>query len=454
MSNNFRCSFCNRILDKNSIFLKSANSKQYLCEECCLNSAILVESLLQNSKNVVSILKYSEHENKNLEDFVYSMQEIAALKKESELNQIFNPDTKKTITRSYVYNEVKKIIKGQDENLRTLISAIFRNQLIDLPNYKNNILIVGNTGVGKTESIMQILKLLDISFCICDASKYSETGYIGKDIDSSVEDLYKASGKNKEKTERGVIVIDEFDKLKECSGAGRDVSGSSVQEELLTLMNGTKVTVDGSKSIDTSFITFILMGAFDSNTPEEKLRNIREKRLGTDKQLIGFSKVENLSKFEEKKNEFKFLTYTSEDFSTYGIISQITGRCPVILEFNDLSFNILMDILKNSSISKLAYYTNYLLRYNVKVEITDDTLEEICNQALLDKTGARGLNRFLELLFSDVTKKIEFDLDEGIVYSKCKLTKETLYDSKNYTLIKCRNKKTIENVIKRNSISI
>ena len=90
-------------------------------------------------------------------------------------------------------------------------------------------------------------------------------------------------------------------------------------------MNGTKVTVDGSKSIDTSFITFILMGAFDSNTPEEKLRNIREKRLGTDKQLIGFSKVENLSKFEEKKNEFKFLTYTSEDFSTYGIISQITG---------------------------------------------------------------------------------------------------------------------------------
>ena len=81
MSNNFRCSFCNRILGKSTIFLKSANSKQYLCEECCLNSAILVESLLQNNKNVVSILQYSEHENKNLEDFVYSIQEIAALKK-------------------------------------------------------------------------------------------------------------------------------------------------------------------------------------------------------------------------------------------------------------------------------------------------------------------------------------------------------------------------------------
>lgn len=424
-----RCCMCKKVflVDEELPFYTINN--EYLCSDCCQEAAIKFDEFLNDDPKSKLIPISNSAEN-----LIISM-----LQKQFETKSIENSYTtpnKNIFNKREIFIEVTKHVKGQDKQIKKLISAITENQLITDSVYKNNIIIVGNTGCGKTFSLTKILSNMNICYTFVDANNYSEVGYIGNDIEDCIQSLANTSKDDLSKAERGVVIIDEFDKLRSQGGIGRDVSGTSVQEELLTLMSGTKVrvTINGKRGIefDTSFVTFILMGAFDDTNQDGKLTEIRKKRLNEKKELIGF-KVSSAN--EDVENSlFNEKLYLSEDFSKYGIIPQVTGRCPVILEFNELTKEMAMDILLNSESSKYSYFIERFKRYGIDIILDDSLLDTICEYAIKDKTGARGLNRFLEILFSEALEQIEYDYDDNIYYNKCVFYADSVINNTHYTL--------------------
>lgn len=435
------CCLCGRIISHNEDTwlekksLKIPVSNKYLCQDCCLDASIYIESIFHNDtvpmkphSNLCNTLSPTVKNYKKKEEPIKSSTTNAIIVE----NDVTQPKILLPKTKKEVFQEVIKTVRSQDQAVKRIIRTIYANLCIEDATFKDNILLIGNTGVGKTLSVTNILKQRDIPYTIADCNDFSEVGYIGKDISSTVETLYHVCGKNAELASRGVIILDEVDKLRKGEISGRDVSGESVQEELLTLLTGKKVEVGGRNFVDTSFITFILMGAFDSTCKSDKLSEIRKRRIEKAKGnfTLGFTTTHPL------ENNPIITTYTVEDLNQYGMIAQLSGRCTNIIELQEFDQTMCKDILLNSTSSKLRHIYTKFEMLGVNLIIEEDVIDQLCTYIVQLGAGARSISQFLNQVFTPALEKIEDDLDYcDKRYQTCLIKKETLLDHEQYELI-------------------
>ncbi len=303
---------------------------------------------------------------------------------------------------------------------------------------KPNVLLLGPTGVGKTFLMRNVAKLIGVPFVKADATKFSETGYVGYDVDDLVRDLVKAADGDVELAEYGIIYVDEIDKIaSQASNSGRDVSGRGVQINLLKLMEETEVnlhspqdmmgqmkafmdmqkgTTPNKSTISTKNILFIVSGAFD-----QLAENVR-KRLDVNR--IGFGSPDEKGSEEESVNRFLSKAET-RDFIDYGFEPEFVGRLPVRVACEELNKDDLGEILHSSEGNVLQQYKGDFAGYDIKFSIDDGAIEKIAEQAAEEKTGARGLVTVLERTFRD----FKFELPSVAIRS-FDVTAQTVDDPK------------------------
>ncbi len=304
-----------------------------------------------------------------------------------------------------VYNHYKRIIAGErmDDSDGVQIE-------------KSNLLMIGPTGCGKTYIVQTLAKLLDVPLAITDATSLTEAGYIGDDIESVLSKLLAAADNDVERAEIGIVFIDEIDKIaKKNSNRGRDVSGESVQQGLLKLLEGSEVEVPvGASSknamvplatINTRNILFICGGAF----PE--LEDIIKERM-REKTSIGFN-ADLKDKFEESENILD--NVESEDLRKFGMIPEFLGRLPIVVTLQSLSSEMLVSVLKEPKNAILKQYQKLLELDEVKLEFEDDALLALTERAAKRKIGARGLRSIIEEIMLDIMYEIPKDDSIGTV---------------------------------------
>ena len=286
----------------------------------------------------------------------------------------------------------------------------------DIEIEKSNILLLGPTGCGKTYIVRTLASLLDVPLAIADATSLTEAGYIGDDIESVVSKLLAAADNDVEKTEKGIVFIDEIDKIaKKKNVNSRDVSGESVQQGLLKLLEGADVEVPvGANSknamvpletVNTRNILFICGGAFPD------LEQIIRERL-TKKTSIGFS-AEIRDKYDNEKNILDYVT--NEDLRKFGMIPEFIGRLPIVCPLQGLDEDMLVKILREPKNAILKQYQKLLALDEVKLEFEDDALHAIAEKALEKDTGARALRSIIEEFMLDIMYEIPKDENIGTV---------------------------------------
>ena len=290
---------------------------------------------------------------------------------------------------------------------------------------KSNILMIGPTGSGKTYLVKTLARLLDVPLAIADATTLTEAGYIGDDIESVISKLLAAADNDVERAEKGIIFIDEIDKIaKKKNTTSRDVSGESVQQELLKLLEGSQVEVPvGSNqknaltpmtTVDTNNILFICGGAFPD------LENIIKERLNQSSSM-GFAS-ELKGKYDEDP---KLLSYTAtEDLRKFGMIPEFLGRLPIMVTLQALTKDLMIRILTEPKNAILRQYEKLLAMDEVKLVFEDDALEWIAEEALKKETGARALRAIIENFMQDIMYEIPKDPNIGsVVITKAYLEK-------------------------------
>lgn len=309
---------------------------------------------------------------------------------------------------STMYSSIKKTIISQDEQIMQILTTLFKNQKvvesdldIDLiAKLKENILIYGSTGTGKTEILKRISKLYNIPIVIEDATSLSETGYQGRKITDMLEDLCLAANGDIKLAEKGILVIDEFDKLAEKSGDNQShVSRLGVQRSLLKLLDGTLFYFD-NKQFDSSRLTIVGVGAFTGITNGDDYKQL-----------------------------------TTEDFMKYGIMRELIGRFSKTIAMNPLEKEDIIKILKNSDFSPLNTYKKLFEMLQVQFEFNDDFIEYIADLAIAKKSGARSL----KTVFDDCISSALFRIFAG-EYSGISLVKPDVENEKAYVLTKTKEK--------------
>lgn len=395
-----RCSFCGKSQENAKRIVAGPNV--YICDEC-----------IDLCKNIV--------ENEFYEDEQYTLEEMEKLPNPAEIKEILDQyvigqdNAKKTLAVA-VYNHYKRI-NNEDETKN------------DVEIQKSNVLLLGPTGCGKTLLAQTLARILNVPFAIADATTLTEAGYVGEDVENILLKLIQAADYNIEMAEKGIIYIDEIDKItrkSENPSITRDVSGEGVQQSLLKIIEGTTASVPpqgGRKhphqeflQINTENILFICGGAF------EGLDKIINDRIG--KKTIGFG-----AKIESKKEVDKYKIYEQllpQDLLKFGLIPEFVGRLPIVTTLKELDKESLIKIVTEPKNALVKQYKKLFEYDDVELEFEQEALEAIVEKAIERNTGARGLRAIIE----EIMRDIMFDIPSNPTIEKCIITKETVLDGK------------------------
>ena len=394
------CSFCGRSEDEVGFLITGMSG--FICDSCAMQAYEIVQETLRKSKDGSSSL--------NLEELP-KPQDIKAFLDQYVIGQ---DDAKRYLSVS-VYNHYKRLLQKNGDD--------------DVEIEKSNIIMVGSTGTGKTLLARTIAKLLHVPFTIVDATVLTEAGYVGEDIESILTRLLQVADYNVTEAERGIVFIDEIDKIArkgDNPSITRDVSGEGVQQGLLKLLEGSVVNVPpqgGRKhpeqkmiAVNTKNILFICGGAFDGI--EKKIAQ----RLNT--HVVGYNAVRNAANID-KNNLLQYIA--PQDLKSFGLIPEIIGRLPVLTYLNPLNRTALRAILTEPKNSIIKQYMKLFEMDHVELSFEDEVYEYVVDKAIEYKLGARGLRSIVEAIMMDAMYEIPSEHKDSFVvtldYAKKQLEK-------------------------------